>query len=111
MSVEFVIIPFNSTFEKTALNVKTQIENSASSIVLSVDTDYLISYNSRQNKWKQDDCNIIMVNQDYIEGGYIYVTITDKQERMTVEEFIELVSNFEQDDDNSDSEEDNCIIC
>jgi hypothetical protein len=107
MSLEFVIIPFNSTFEETALTIKSNITDSIPSIELAFDSDYSKSYNNRLNKWKQEDYNIIMVNQDYIDG---------KQERMTIDEFIELMSNFEQNDDNSDSSdksggEDNCIIC
>jgi hypothetical protein len=115
MSLEFVIIPFNATFEETALTLKTQIEGSVSSISLSMDTDYVKSYNNRQNKWEQEEYNTIMVNHDYVESNYIIVTIDSKQERMTVEEFIDLVSNFEHndDDDASDNsgEEDNCVIC
>lgn len=120
MSLEFVIIPFNSTFEDTAFTVKSQIEDKLSSVKISVDTNYSKSYNSRQQKWKQEDCNIIIVNQDYFDHNYIFVTISEtgtRQERMTIEEFIDLVSNFDHNDDNnSDSsqntdEEDNCIIC
>jgi hypothetical protein len=112
MSLEFVIIPFNATFEKNALTIKSQIEDNLSSINLSMDTDYSKSYNSRQNKWKQTDYNIIMVNQDF-ESNYIHVTIDAKQERMTVEEFVDLVSNFDHNDDDAsdNSVEDNCIIC
>ena len=112
MSLEFVIIPFNSTFEETALTIKSNITDSISSIEVAFDSDYSKSYNNRLNKWKQEDYNIIMVNQDYIESNYIHVTIDAKQEQMTVEEFIDLVSNFEHNDDASDSgEEDNCVIC
>lgn len=116
MSLEFVIIPFNSTFEETALTIKSNITDSIPSIEVAFDSDYSKSYNNRLNKWKQADYNIIMVNQDYIEDNYMYVTIDGKQERMTIDEFIELMSNFEQNDDNSDSsnksgEEDNCVIC
>ena len=112
MSLEFVIIPFNATFEETALTLKSQIEDNISSISLSMDTNYVKPYNTRQNKWKQEEYNTIMVNQDYIESNYIHVTIDAKQEQMTVEEFIDLVSNFEHNDDACDSgEEDNCVIC
>jgi hypothetical protein len=116
MSLDFVIIPFNSTFEESSLTIITQIQDSIEHISLSLDTDYSKSYNSRKNKWKQDDYNIIMINQDFIESGYINVTISGNQEKMSVQEFIDLVSNFEHtedDDEDSDKtdEEDYCIIC
>lgn len=115
MSLEFVIIPFNSTFEETALSIKSNLTDSVPSIEIEFDSDYSKSYNSRVNKWKQEDYNIIMVNKDYDDGNFIHVAIDGKnREKMTIEEFIELVSNFEHNsDDDSDKsgEEATCVIC
>lgn len=113
MSLDFAIVPFDSTFEESALSIKSNITDEISSINIEVDTDYSKSYNTRIKKWKQQDYNIIGVNQEYTETNHIIVIFSEhgsKQERMSVDEFIELVNNFDHRSDSDNDEEGGCIL-
>ena len=62
--------------------------------------------NSRINKCKKNDYDIIIINQDCIETNNIIVIFSDKGSRlksMDLEEFIELVNSFEDEENIDDS--------
>jgi threonyl-tRNA synthetase len=125
MSIEFVIIPVVQEFEEYAIKIKDKLtSNITINIHFQIDTIFNLNVNSRINKWKKDDYDIIIINQDCIETNNIIVRFSDKGSRlksMDLEEFIELVNSFEDEeniddsninetDDNQDKDESNCII-
>lgn len=110
MSIEFIIIPVTTDLEECAIKIKDKLKNNIKiNINFLIDTSFNVNINSRINKWKKDDYDIIIINQDCIETNNIIVRFSDKGSRlknMELEEFIELVNSFE---DEVEDEEDNDI--
>jgi len=107
MSIEFVIIPVVQEFEEYAIKIKDKLtSNITINIHFQIDTSFNLNVNSRINKWKKDDYDIIIINQDCIETNNIIVIFSDKGSRlksMDLEEFIELVNSFEDEENIDDS--------
>lgn len=126
MSLEFAIIPITEDYISVAYNIETKLKEIVNlEMIINIDTNYKQSLNSRVNKWKKQDFDIITIDQDYKESNSIFVRLYDKGSRpqiMEIDEFIELVSSFEETPEtnniktsdkqtNDDSEQDgNCII-
>jgi hypothetical protein len=125
MSIEFVIIPVTNYFESDSYDIKSKlIDSLACNINMNIDIDqnYSDSLASRINKWKKEDYDIIVIEQDYIETKSIIVQFSEKNSKpqvMELEEFIELVASFEEEPDianiyvenYNDSYEDSESIC
>lgn len=107
MSVEFAIIPVIKSFQIIADQIKDKLNKLSNINVTSdIDTDYSVSINKRVNKWKTKQYDIIIIDHDYNETNSIIVNFYDKivkTQVMQIDEFIELVSSFE-DDDNKEYE-------
>lgn len=122
MSLEFVVIPSNKIYEDNANDVIAMMRhNIKHNMVIETDKNYDDSLNSRINKWKRKEYDVIIIDEDYPETGYIKVRFCDKgsrPEKMTLLEFIDIVSSFEDEDEtqniNEKSDDDNqeggCII-
>ena len=122
MSLKFAIIPINSTFINIAYDIKSKIKNIVKEI--SIDTNYDLSFASRIQKYKKTNFNIITIDEDYNETKSIVVRYCEKGSRShsyEVDEFIDLISSFDNDaegtedhaegtkDKNKDNEY-NCVI-
>ena len=105
MSLEFAIIPSTSIFITAAYNIETKLkENVKLEMSINIDTNYEQSFISRINKWKKQGFDIITIDNDYDVSKTIVVRFSDKGSRaqsMEVDEFIDLVSSFEDDTPNS----------
>jgi len=117
MSLEFVVIPSNKIYEDNANDVIAMMRhNIKHNMVIETDKNYDDSLNSRINKWKRKEYDVIIIDEDYPETGYIKVRFCDKgsrPEKMTLLEFIDIVSSFEDEDNklyDENEEEDGCII-
>jgi threonyl-tRNA synthetase len=118
MSIEFVIIPVLKEFEEYALKIKDKLKSNIKiKNHFQIDTYFDENINSRINKWKKDDYDIIIIDEDCIKTNNINVTFSEKGSYLDLEEFIELVNSLEDqendsdsDSDNEDSYESNCII-
>ena len=113
MSIEFVIIPVTQQFESDSYIIKSKIIDSLNiNVNIEIDQNYSSSLSSRINKWKKDDYDIIVIEQDYIETKSIIVRFSDKGSKpqvMELEEFIELIASFEdepQEEENQNEEPD-----
>ena len=113
MSVEFVIIPVTHQFESESYVIKSKIIDSLNiNVIIEIDQNYSSSLSSRINKWKKEDYDIIVIEQDYIETKSIIVRFSDKGSKpqvMELEEFIELIASFEdepQEEENQNEEPD-----
>lgn len=113
MSVEFVIIPVTQQFESDSYIIKSKIIDSLNiNVNIEIDQNYSSSLSSRINKWKKEDYDIIVIEQDYIETKSIIVRFSDKGSKpqvMELEEFIELIASFEdepQEEENQNEEPD-----
>ena len=123
MSIEFIIIPVTQELEEYAIKIKDKLTlNIRNQTDFQIDTYFNENINSRINKWKKDDYDIIIINQDCIETNSIIVRFSDKGSRlknMELDDFIELVNSFEDPDQNTDdsnkndsddNDDSNCII-
>lgn len=120
MVLEFVIIPYSNSYQDGADDIAAMMKhNIKHSIVIDFDKDCNESLSSRMNKWKKKEYNIITVDEEYAENGYIKVRFYDKgskTEKMTLLDFIDLVISFEDEDNNEDKKADdddglfNCVI-
>ena len=113
MSIEFVIIPVTDQFESESYVIKSKIIDSLNiNVNIEIDQNYSSSLSSRINKWKKEDYDIIVIEQDYIETKSIIVRFSDKGSKpqvMELEEFIELIASFEdetQEEENQNEEPD-----
>jgi hypothetical protein len=113
MSIEFVIIPVTDQFESDSYIIKSKIIDSLNiNVNIEIDQNYSSSLSSRINKWKKEDYDIIVIEQDYIETKSIIVRFSDKGSKpqvMELEEFIELIASFEdepQEEENQHEEPD-----
>lgn len=106
MSIEFVIIPVIKSFQIVADQIKEELNKLSNiNVTSSIDTDYSVTINKRINKWKTKQYDIIIINYDYEETKTIIVNFYDKitnTQIMQIDEFIELVSSFE--DENNKKE-------
>jgi|LakMenEpi03Aug12_release.lakeMendotaPanAssembly.Ray.scaffolds.fasta_scaffold2015677_1 hypothetical protein len=125
MSLEFAIIPINSTFINTAYDIETKLKENKDNIKLQlnivIDTNYDIHFTTRINKWKKQVYNIITIDQDYYESNSIIVIFSDKKstsQTMEIDEFIDLVMSFENEEERNTNDitnsennipDDNCI--
>lgn len=133
MSIEFVIIPVIKSFQIVADQIKEELNKLSNiNVTSSIDTDYSVTINKRINKWKTKQYDIIIINYDYEETKTIIVNFYDKitnTQIMQIDEFIELVSSFEDEnnkkeynlrniettenernDDNKDDDDSFCVI-
>jgi len=111
MSLEFVIIPMTKNFENVAFDIKNKLNNSVKlSVTIEIDTNYNNSLQNRITKWKKQEYDIITIDQDFIETNSIVIRFSDKGSKaktMELEEFIELVSSFEEDENNNSGIDEN----
>ena len=117
MSLNFTIIPVTSDFLSIAYDIQTKLKDEVTlEITITIDTNYTSALSTRINKWKKQSYNVITIDQDYNESNSIVVIFSDKGSRaqiMLVEEFIDLVASFEDDDNthNTDTENnESCIL-
>ncbi len=102
MSLDFAIIPVTNDVISAAYDIQTKLKDNVElEINITIDTSYSTLLSSRINKWKKRSYDIITIDQDYNESHSIVVIFADKSsrgKRMEVNEFIELVSSFEDED-------------
>jgi threonyl-tRNA synthetase len=110
MSLEFVIITASEDLETVAFDIKSKLTSSSKlPVTVDFDFDYTVSSVNKILKWKKKDYDIIVINEDFPETNRIIVRFSDKgskQKTMEIDEFIDLVASFEDDDDSQSSPND-----
>jgi threonyl-tRNA synthetase len=110
MSLEFVIITASEDLETVAFDIKSKLTScSKLPVTVDFDFDYTVSSVNKILKWKKKDYDIIVINEDFPETNRIIVRFSDKgskQKTMEIDEFIDLVASFEDDDDSQSSPND-----
>ena len=101
-TIEFAIIPMEPTFLSSAYEVQTKLQNNVKiNMRITIDTNYESSIVSRINKWRKQEYDIITIDRNYDDSNSIVVRFSDKGSKaqvMNVDEFIEVVASFEDDD-------------
>jgi threonyl-tRNA synthetase len=112
MSLEFVIIPASKDLEQVAFDIKSKLTScSKLPVTVDFDFDYSVSSVNKILKWKKKEYDIIVINEDFLETNRVVVRFSDKgskQKTMELDEFIDLVASF--DDDNDDTEKSNDVV-
>ena len=120
-TIEFAIIPMEPTFLSSAYEVQTKLQNNVKiNMRITIDTNYESSIVSRINKWRKQEYDIITIDRNYDVSNSVVVRFSDKGSKaqvMDIDEFIDVVASFEDDDkeqkgetkgkNNEDNNEDN----
>ncbi len=107
MSLRFTIIPINSSFIKVANDIKSKIKHIVEEVY--IDTNYHLSFMSRIQKRKKENFNIITIDEDYNETKSIVVKYCEKGSKSyscEVNEFIDIISSFDNENEEEDEDED-----
>jgi len=110
MSLKFALIPINSSFVHVAYDIKSKIKDIVEEVF--IDTNYDLSFTNRIQKRKKEDFNIITIDEDYNETKSIVVKYCEKGSRAysyQVDEFIDLISSYDNDDDDDKNKDTNDI--
>lgn len=123
MSLDFVIIPSNLIYEENAHDVVAMMKhNITHNMNIEFDTNYDKLLSTRITKWRKEEYDIIIVDGNYVEASYLTVQFYDKGsklEKMSLMEFIDTVSSFEDEiegdnekkrNDSTDDDDVNCAI-
>jgi hypothetical protein len=105
MIFDFIIIPVNNTFINVAFYLRYKLEEIDYFSQIIIDKNYHDSFSSRVNRCRQKNWNIITINDDYDEVKTINVIFQHtnfKVETMPLRDFLILVSNYKNDDNNDD---------
>ena len=119
MSLDFVVIPTNKLYEDSANDVVAMMKhNIPHKMNIEFDANYDKLLSTRIGKWKKEEYDIIIVDDNYLESGHLTVQFSDKGsrlEKMSLMEFIDTVASFEDEEtekkSNSSTDDDTaCII-
>ena len=119
MDLGFAVIPFERSNYSSAKDFVDKLTNHIVTYIdIKIDNDFDTPFSVRMNKWRRDGYNVIIINDDYFESNSICIRYNDsfnEPENIGIDDFIELVSNFEynnMDINNAttDNNESTCII-
>ena len=117
MSLKFAIIPLSQNFDHNAYDIKSKLIDSIKlPLTIEVDLDYSKSHDSKKFKWIKKKYDVIIIDDDVTKNNRITVLFSDKGSKpttMEIDEFIDLVASFEDDDvdKNKDNNEQNVKNC
>ena len=122
MDLGFAVIPFERSNYASAKDFVNKLTNHIVTYIdIKIDDDFDTPFSVRMNKWRRDEYNVIIINDDYFESNSISIRYNDsfnKPENIGIDDFIELVSNFEYNNidinnattNNNDDNNASCII-
>jgi hypothetical protein len=97
MSLEFIVISYNSKCEEYSENIVNSL-NKCKHLSAKLDTNYNQTITTRQNKYKKDKKDIIIIDEVCLVNNEVIVKYSDKgskSKRYDKDEFIELLESFE----------------
>ena len=122
MDLGFAVIPFERSNYASAKDFVNKLTNHIVTYIdIKIDDDFDTPFSVRMHKWRRDEYNVIIINDDYFESNSISIRYNDsfnKPENIGIDDFIELVSNFEYNNidinnattNNNDDNNASCII-
>jgi len=115
MDLGFAIIPFERSNYSSAKDFVNKLTNHIVTYIdIKIDNDFDTPFSVRMNKWRRDEYNVIIINDDYFETNSISIRYNDsfnEPENIGIDVFIELVSNFEYNhNDNTNNTDSNLQI-
>jgi len=102
MSLEFIVIPALQMFESNVHTFINKVKNSVDkNIEFIIDTNYNSKLNSRIAKYKKQNMDIIIIDDDYSETNIITIRFFNegyKNSNIFIDDFIELIFSLEYDE-------------
>ena len=106
MSFDFAIVPVVYNYEKDAIIIKEQLTNAFKlPIQVEIDANYANTMVNRLLSWKKKCYNIVIIDDTYVKNRKVNLRFSDKGSKpkyMDVQEFIDLVSSYEDDNKKKD---------
>ena len=122
MLLEFIVISYNLNCEEYSQNIVSNL-NRCKNVCAKLDTNYNLSINNRQNAYKKEEKDIIIIDNVCIVNNEVIVKYSDKgsrAKRYNKDEFIDLLESFENtlnidntkdtNDEKNTDEDNTCIV-
>ena len=118
MGFDFVIIQTSDNCTEQVVTIYQKIKQIDRGIPILIDTNYKQSINTKMNKYKKNEKDIIIVNLQNIQKNLLDICLFDndwKNEKMNVVDFLELLqkkcdSDSDIDSDDSDIDSDTATV-
>jgi hypothetical protein len=113
MIFDFIIVPIDNTYIDIAYYMQYKLEEIYCISHIIIDENYNDSFSSRINSSRSKRYNIISINRDYEETNIITVIFQHtgfKVETMTIQDFLDVISNYKIENDEESNKNIHCII-
>jgi len=105
-SLKFVIIPTKNIYEEYSEEIVSKIKN-VDDCSADLDVNYTDTMNSRVNKYKKNNKNIITIGLSEVEHNTIMIHFNGvRPKTMELDEFIALLESYNEDDNVEDEDDD-----
>lgn len=101
-TLKFTVIPTKNTYEEYSEEIVSQIKNVENCDAI-LDVTYGDTLNSRVNKYKKNNKNIITIGLSEVEHNTIMIHFNGvRPKTMELDEFIALLESYDEEDDDDD---------
>ena len=111
MSLVFAIIPLSEKHQAYATEVRSKIKQvETHEFQVKIDLQFGQAFNTRLRRYSKKDIHVIQIDDKYTENKELMVHICgsgDDASYMSLDDFIELISNFPENYDGDEDEEEN----
>lgn len=104
--LKFIVIPTKNTYEEYSEEIVSKIKD-VNNCNAELDKNYNETLNSRVNKYKKNNKNIITIGLSEVEHNTIMIHFNGvRPKTMELDEFLALLDSYDEDDDEEDDEDD-----
>jgi|694.fasta_scaffold76586_2 hypothetical protein len=104
-ALKFFIIPTKNTYEEYSEEIVSKIKD-VDNCSADLDTNYNDAMNSRVNKYKKNNKNIITIGLSEVEHNTIMIHFNGvRPKTMELDEFIALLESYDEDDNDEDEDD------
>jgi hypothetical protein len=104
-TLKFIVIPTKNTYEEYSEEIVSKIKD-VENCTANIDNNYTDSMNSRVNKYKKNNKNIITIGLSEVEHNTIMIHFNGiRPKTMELDEFISLLESYENEDEDDDEDD------
>ena len=104
-TLKFIVIPTKNTYEDYSEEIVSKIKD-VENCSANIDNNYTDSMNSRVNKYKKNNKNIITIGLSEVEHNTIMIHFNGiRPKTMELDEFISLLESYENEDEDDDEDD------
>ena len=104
-TLKFIVIPTKNTYEEYSEEIVSKIKD-IHNCDAELDNNYNETSNTRVNKYKKNNKNVITIGLSEVEHNTIMIHFNGSRPKtMEYNEFIELLESYDNDDEDEDEEE------